>query len=319
MRQTLRLMDRPAEERVTARIAREICVRQNLKALITGSIVPLGSHYVITLEAIHGQTGESLAREQVEAESKEQVLRALSLAATRLRAKLCESLSSVQQFDKGLEDATTPKLEAFQAYSLGYEQSVSGRLMEAISLFRRAVELDPDFAYAWSMLSITHFGTNRPGLAAEYAAKAYALKDRVSDYEQLHIAFRYHLLVTGDVHKALEAAMLLKWTYPRAAAGNVDLTSSYNLIGQSDQAVAEGREAIRLNPNHAPAHWFLGLGLLRLDRFAEAKDVFKQAIQQKIDLTNNMHSLLYQIAFTEAVADATREPSSPVPWVETHG
>ena len=114
VRQTLRLMKRSPDERVTARIAREICVRQNLKALIAGSIAPLGSHYVITLEAINGQTGETLANEQVEAKSKEQVLRALSQAATRLRAKLGESLSSIQQFDKPLEETTTQKLEAFR-------------------------------------------------------------------------------------------------------------------------------------------------------------------------------------------------------------
>jgi eukaryotic-like serine/threonine-protein kinase len=190
VRQTLRLMKRSPEQHITARIAQEICVRHNLKALIAASIAPLGSHYVITLEAIHGQTGETLENEQVEARSKEHVLRALSRATTRLRARLGESLSSIEQFDKGLEETTTQKLDAFQAYSLRYEQSLSGRMMDAIQLYRRAVELDPDFAYAWSMLSIHHNITGRPTLAGEYAEKAFALKDRVSDYEQLAITFR---------------------------------------------------------------------------------------------------------------------------------
>ncbi|MGH9851868.1 MAG: hypothetical protein ACREBD_18685 [Blastocatellia bacterium] len=169
------------------------------------SIAPLGSHYVITLEAIHGQIGESLETEQVEARSKEQALRALSQAATRLRAKLGESLSSIQRFEQRLEETTTPKLEAFQAYSLGYEQTLSGRLMDAIQLYRRAVEL------------------GQPGLSAEYAEKAYALKDRVSDYEQLQITFRYHFMGTGDVHKALEAATLFKRMYPRTFTAPIDL------------------------------------------------------------------------------------------------
>ena len=298
VRQTLRLMKRSPEERVTTRIAREICVRHSLKALIAGSIVPLGSHYVITLEAIHGQNGETLENEQVEARSKEHVLRALSQAAARLRAKLGESLSSIQHFDKGLEETTTQKLGAFQAYSLGYEQSLSGRFMDAIQLYRRAVELDPDFAYAWSMLSIHHSIVGRPGLAAEYAEKAYALKDRVSDYEQLQITFRYHFNFTGDMHKALDSAILFKRTYPRTSTAPIDLLSAYDLIGQHDHAVAEGLEAVRLNPNFAPAYWFLGRSLLRVNRFAEARDIFQQALEQKFDLTN-IHSTLYLIALTE--------------------
>ena len=298
VRQTLQLMKRSPEERITPRIAREICVRHNVKALIAGSIASLGSHYVITLEAIRSQTGETLENEQVEARSKEQVLKALSRAATRLRAKLGESLSSIHQFDKDQEETTTQKLEAFQAYSLGYEQSLKGRVMDAIQLYRRAAELDPDFAYAWSMLSIHHSFTGRSGLAGEYAEKAFALKDQVSDYEQLQITFRYHFIFTGDMNKALDAATLFKRTYPRTSTAPIDLLVAYDLIGQHDQAVAEGREAISLNSNFAPAYWYLGRALLRINGFAEAKDIFKQALEQKFDSTN-IHSALYQIAFTE--------------------
>jgi tetratricopeptide (TPR) repeat protein len=298
VRQTLRLMTRSTEERVTPTVAREICVRHNLKALIAGSIVLLGSHYVIALTALHGQTGEALGSELVEARSKEQVLRALARAATRLRAKLGESLSSIQRFDKGLEETTTHKLEAFQAYSLGYEQSLNGRMMDAIQLYKRAVELDPNFAFAWSMLSVHHSLTGRSDLAAQYAEKAYELKERVSDYEQLAITFRYHFMRTGDMNKALDAATLFKRTYPRTSTAPIDLLVSYDLIGQHDQAVAEGREAVRLNPNYAPAYWYLGRALLRANRFDEAKTVLKRALEQGFDLTN-IHSAMYLIAFSE--------------------
>ena len=306
VRQTLRLMKRSPDERVTTRIAREICVRNNLKALIAGSIAPLGSHYVITLEAIYGQTGETIETDQVEADNKEQVLRALSQAAARLRAKLGESLSSIQQFNTELEEITTPKLEAFQAYSLGYEQTLNGRLLDAIQLYRRAVELDPDLAYAWSMLNIHHNVIGQPGLAAEYAEKAYALKDRVSDYEQLQITFRYHFMGTGDMHKALEAANLFKRIYPRTSTAPIDVLVSHDLLGQHDLAVAEGYDAIRLNPNYAPAYWYLGRSLLRVSQFAEAKEIFQQALEKKFDLTN-IHTALYQIAFAEGNADGMQE------------
>ena len=298
VRHTLRLMKLSPETRVTTKIALEICLRDNLKALIAGSIAPLGSHYVITLEAIDGQTGWTLESEQIEASKKEQVLQALSQAASRLRAKLGESLRSIQLFDKEMEETTTEKLEAFQAYSLGYEQTLSGRLVDAIQLYQRAVELDPDFSYAWSMLSIHNSVFGRPGLAAEYAEKAYALKERVSDYEQLQVTFRYHYNFTGDMQKALDAATLFKRIYPRTSTAPIDLLVAYDLLGQHDLAVAEGREAIFLNPNFAPAYFYLGRSLLRVNRFAEAKDISRQALAQKFDLTN-IHAVLYLIACAE--------------------
>ena len=301
VRHTLRLMKRSPDERITARIAQEICLRHNLKAFIAGSIAPLGSYYVITLEAIHGQTGFQLETEQVEAHSKEQVLRALSQAAVRLRAKLGESLHSIQQFDKELEETTTEKLEAFKAYSLGYEQTLNGRLIDAIQLYRRAVELDPDFSYAWSMLSIHHSVGGKPGLAAEYAEKAYLLKERVSDYEQLQVTFRYHYNFTGDLHKALEAATLFKRIYPRTSTAPIDMLVAHDGLGQHEQAVAEGREAIQLNPNFAPGYFYLGRSLVRANRLTEAQEVFRQAIEQKFDLLN-IHAGLYQIAY--AAGDA---------------
>jgi len=186
VRHELKLMRRRPNERVTAEIAREICERQGLKALIAGSIAPLGSHYVIALEAINGQSGEVLAREQVEAESKEQTLQALSQAATRLRGRLGESLSSIQRFDQPLQEGTTARPEAFKAYSQGIELAVGGRLMEAVPFFKRAVDLDPDFAHAYSQLAIM-YSVTEPGLGVEYAKRSYELKDRAGEIERFRI------------------------------------------------------------------------------------------------------------------------------------
>ena len=197
VRQTLREMSRPPDARVTAEIAREICERHNLTALITGSIAPLGSHYAITLEAIDGHSGESLARQQVEADSREQVLRALSQAATQLREHLGESLSSIQRFNGPLAQATTAKLEAFKAWSVGVEHSFGGRVMEAIPAYKRAIELDPDFVAAYSVLAAIHWATGQPDLAAEYAQKGYMLKDRVGEFEKL----RSHQFILRLCHR----------------------------------------------------------------------------------------------------------------------
>ena len=296
VQQTLREMNRPPGTRVTAEVAREICERHSIKALITGLIAPLGSHYAITLEAINGHSGESLARAQVEADSREQVLGALSQATTRLREGLGESLSSIQRFDKPLEQATTSKLEAFKAWSLGIAHSHGGRIMEAIPFYQRAVELDPDFAQAWSVLSTVHWTTGRPELAAEDAAKGYALKERVGEYEKLRITNFYHGFATGDFNKRLEVLTLLKQLYPREATGFTDLTLMYNHFGQYEQAVAEGREAIRVNPRFAPSYVHLARALVRLNRFAEARELLAQASQQNLD-NPFFHALLYEMGF----------------------
>jgi serine/threonine protein kinase/Flp pilus assembly protein TadD len=298
VRQQLALMGRAPNERVTAEIAGEICVRSNLKALIAGSIAPLGSHYVITLEAINGQSGDSLARQQVEAESREQVLRALAQAASQLREKLGESLSSIQKSEQPLTIATTSRLEAFKAWSRGVENSYSGRMMEAISFYRRAIELDPEFAQAYSILATIYGNTGRPGLAAEYAKKGYELRDRVSESEKLLITNFYYAFAIGDLSKKIEVLKLITNSNPRDWSGPLDLAHTYRQIGQLEQSVTQAHEAIRRNPYFAGSHRALVLALFQLNHFAEAKDSIAQALQQRINHTD-FHYVLYQIAFAE--------------------
>jgi eukaryotic-like serine/threonine-protein kinase len=296
VRQTLRMMGRSPDERVTGEVAREICERENIKVLIASSIAPLGNHYAITLEAINGRSGEVPAREQVEAEDKEQVLRALSRAATRLREKLGESLSSISKFDKPLEGATTSSLEALKAYSQAEEQALRGRLLEAIPSLKRAAELDPNFASAHALLAVIYFNTKQPGLAAEYAEKAYALRDRVSEYEKLRIASYYYGFVTGEEDKRIEVLEMQKQIYPRDFRAPAMLATVYDELRQSGKAAAEALEAVRLNPDFAAAYRNLGLAFTQLNRFAEGKAVYERALQQKLDLVG-FHSGLYEIAF----------------------
>src|SRR5437763_2703068 len=152
VQETLRLMNRPPETRVTRDVAREICERQGLKAMLVGSIAPLGSHYVIALDAVNARTGDVLDREQTEAESKEQVLSVLGKTATHLREKLGESLSLIQKFDAPIEQATTSSLDALKAFTTGTERYMAGKNLEAIPCLKHVVELDPNFALSYAML-----------------------------------------------------------------------------------------------------------------------------------------------------------------------
>jgi serine/threonine protein kinase/tetratricopeptide (TPR) repeat protein len=305
VRQTLRLMGRSADDRVTKEVAREICQRQGLKAFLAGSITNLGASYVITLEAVNAQGGEEIAREQVQAESKEQVLKALTQAASKLRQKLGESLSSIQKFDAPLE-LTTSSLDALKAYSLGTEQSGRGRFLESIPFYKRAVELDPNFAYAYVGLAVNYGNSNQPKLAAEYAEKAFALRDRVSELEKLRISNFYYTYVTGEIDKQIEVLEIYKSTYPRDSRAPNNLSDSYLRTGQFEKAAAEAREGLSLNPNAAVGYLNLGEAFTRLSRFAEARQVCEEALQQKMDATN-FHLFLYQVAFVAEDAAAMQQ------------
>ncbi len=293
---TLRLMNRSPDERVTPSVGREICQRQGLKVLLTGTIVSLGRNYVLNLEAVNAQTGEVLAREQTEAEGKEQVVRSLGEVASRMREKLGESLSSIQKFDAPQAEATTSNLEAYKAFNLGEGHAVAGRFRDAIPFLKRAVELDQNFAMAYSLMGTMHFNLNQSQSAAEYSRKAYALRDRAGEYEKLRIAAYYYNHGSYETDKLFEVLAIMKQTFPRDWRTTNLLAGAYTRTGQSDKAIAEARESLRLNPSFAIPYRYLGLALIRLNRFAEGRKVYEEALGHKLDLTD-FHSRLYEIAF----------------------
>ena len=291
----LRLMRRPPGAPITQEIALEICRREGIKAAVVGSIVPLGSHYAITLEALDSRQSNTLARIQVEAESKERVLHALSRAAADLRGQLGESLRSIQKFDALLE-RTTSSIEALRAYSLGHEISATGNFLAAIPFFQNAAELDPDFAYAWVSLATSYRNTRQRGLAAEYSAKAYSLRDRVSERERLGIMSQYSDLVTGDLDKRIEILKLYQSIYPRDPTAYLNLAVTYEMIGQYDLAVEDSRVAIQLDPNSAARHATFVNSLVHLNRFAEARLASERAHDRKLD-DFSIHQNQYRMAF----------------------
>jgi serine/threonine protein kinase/tetratricopeptide (TPR) repeat protein len=296
VRDALRFMGRSRDDRVTKDVAREICERQGIKAMLAGSISGLGSHYVITLEALNGHTGEAIAREQAEAESKEQVLKKLGDAATKLREKLGESLSSVQKFDAPVEQATTASLEALRAFSLGDEQRAKGNNSEAIPFYKRATELDPNFALAYARTAVMYFNLRQPESAAEFTEKAFALRERVSEHERLYIEARYYTDVLGDFDKTLEILEIWKRTFPRDNSPWNNSALRANQLGQYEKAVEEARESVRLDPNFPNGYINLSVGFLGLNRFDEAKDVIDQAMSRRLD-TTTYHTNLFAIAF----------------------
>jgi serine/threonine protein kinase/lipopolysaccharide biosynthesis regulator YciM len=304
--QTLRLMKRPANERVTRELAEEICLRQNLKAYLLGSISNLGSIYFLTLEAVNAHSGESIGREYEQANSKEEILAALSRAATGIREKLGESLSSIKKYDLPLE-MTTSSFEALKYYSFGLEQSKSGKHLEAIPFYQKALEYDPRFATVYAGLAVIYYNMNQWQLAREMAIKAFELRDSVGEFEKLRNSYFYYSFATGEIDKAINTLELLRKAYTLTTAPIGNLADCYMRLGQFEKAVAVCREGLSSAAVAIAALYVnLAYSLLALNRFAEAKETCRQAFEKNFD-NDYIHLFLYQIAFVEQGAAAMNE------------
>ena len=279
--ETLHLMGRPSTERITRDVARELCIRTGSKAIVLGSISNLGSQYVIGLNTVGCSSGDTLATEQEQASAKQDVLKALSTAASSLRGKLGESLATIQKFDVPVE-ATTPSLEALKAYSMGITTGRTKGDAEAIPFMKRAVELDPNFAMAYVGLGVEYANLGQASLAASYAKRAYDLRDRVSDREKYRISAFYFQYVTGEVEKATQAYELWAKTYPRDLVPHTNLGYVYSSLGQYDKAAAETEQSQRIEPSLTGYGNLAGI-YMNLNRLDDARAVLEQAKANKLD------------------------------------
>ncbi len=291
---TLKLMGRPPTDHVTAEVAKELCLRTGSKAILAGSISSLGTQYVIGLEAVACNTGDTLAKEQAEASSKEGVLKALGTAATSLRTKLGESLASVQKFDVPVE-ATTPSLEALKAYSMGITTGRTKSAAESIPFLKRALELDPNFAIAYAGLAVDYSNLGQASLSAEYAKKAYDLRDRVSERERYRISALYFQNVTSEVEKATEAYELWAKSYPRDMVPHTNLGFLYANLGQYEKAIVETEASVRVEPT-INSLGNLAATYINVNRLQDARQTLQEGQHKSFD-NFNIRSNLYALAF----------------------
>jgi tetratricopeptide (TPR) repeat protein/predicted Ser/Thr protein kinase len=303
--QTLGLMGQPTDARVTSAVGREICEREGIKAMLTGSIAGLGSHYVITLDAVNVRGGDSIGREQVEAESKEKVLTALGKAATRLRAKLGESLGSIQAFDAPIERATTSSLEALKAFSTAEDLRGNKGELEALPYLKKAIELDPNFAMAHAKLGTLYSNIAEEARSIEFTTRAFELRDRVSEREKLYISTRYYDGVTGELPKRREVVEQWQRTYPRDSVALNYRQMSYRVLGDYEKALADALEELRLAPHDGYAYADVVFDYQLLNRPEEAKAVLEQAFRQGVD-QSALHHTRYVIAFWQGDTETMR-------------
>jgi tetratricopeptide (TPR) repeat protein len=311
VRRTLQMMGRPPDDRITPEMGREICEREGLKAYISGKIAPIGSHYVLTLVAADGHSGAMLAHEQEEATSKEEVLKALSQAATRLRQKLGESLSSIAKYDATVEQATTRSLGALQAYTLGQKMmTVRGDYTAAVQQFQQAISLDPNFAMAHAVMGTAYHNLGEKNLAAESTKKSFELRERVSEREKYYIESHYYHYVTGNLEDVRKVYELWAQTYPRDLVPRANLGVVYQSLGQYDKALEEFRVALRIAPEDALTYGNLVITYICLNRLQEAQTTAEEAQAKNLDSTD-LHLYQYELGFLKHDAS---EPALQIKW-----
>ena len=296
IRQVLRMMDQPADAQLTPAIAREVCERSASAAVMNGSIAPLGSQYVLALRAVDCRNGQVLDAEQAQVARKEDVLNALGQIARRFRTRVGESLATVEKYDTPLIDATTPSLEALKAYSLALKKFATGGDIASMPFFRRAGELDPNFAMAYAYLSTAQSNHRAPELAAENIRKAYELRAKVSERERFYIESHYYWNGTGELEKAVSVFEQWQQTYPGYYSPYLTVALIYKRLGNPEKALEEAREAMRLEPNHALCYFNVGADYIILNRLDEAEAVFKQAEERKLE-NEALSKSRYTLAF----------------------
>ncbi|HET7216472.1 MAG TPA: protein kinase, partial [Vicinamibacterales bacterium] len=294
IRETLDSMNRPADERLSYDVTREICQRLGVKAMLQGTIAPLGSHYVVSLVATDCATGESIARAQAEARSKELVLAELGSITRAMRTSLGESLRSIQSFGVPIEQASTPSLAALKAYALGLEERRRGRELESVPFFNQAIDLDPEFASAYTMLSTVYGSVGELRRSEQFARLAHGVKRRVSERERLLISYQYDDRVTGNQERAAQTLELWKAAYPRDSRPANALALIYNRTGDYEKAIAEAQEALRRSPGHPFPLSNLAFAYRALGRDAEARATALESVKLGVETTPTRR-LLYQL------------------------
>ena len=292
--ETLRLMTRSPNTKLTSDVTRELCQRAGSKAYVEGAIGSLGNEYVLSLKVVNCLSGEVLAQEQTTAAGKEKVLDSLGGAASKLRSELGESLATLQKLDVPLEQATTSSFEALQAYSLGNKFSLEKGPSAALPYHQRAIELDPSFAMGYVAVGNDYYALGELERAREYRGNAFRLREHASEQEKLHIDAHYYETVTGELNEAVQTYQGWIASYPRSSAAYTNLCNLYNELGQYEKAMEACRESFQLGSEWAYVQFTNSL--LALHRFDEAQQMVQQAQTRKLD-NFILHNTLYALAF----------------------
>ena len=298
VRGTLKLINHSENERLMPAIAREVCIRTNSAAVVTGSITDDGNSYRIGLKAVNCKTGESLASADADARTRSVVIKTLGDVGTGLREKLGEPQASLKRFNKPLDEATSSSIEALQAFNQGERARMVGGPVDALPLYERAVDLDPKFALALAYLGIMYGDIGNDKMQTEYVGRAFELRGRVTQRDRFAIEATYYHMVTGQLDKAVPVYQEWLQNYPRDRIALINFANMSSHMGHDADAAALFRESIRIDPNELIAYEDLIWTDVRMNRLDDALAVYNQARSQKIEVADLAYSR-YDIAFLQ--------------------
>jgi serine/threonine protein kinase/tetratricopeptide (TPR) repeat protein len=319
VRGVLNELKRSADEPLTGEVAREVCQHTGSKGVVSISLGTINNKYILGLKVKDCNTGNILAEAEEQAEGKEAVLKALDEAAIDVRKQMGEPLSSVQRYAVPLAEATTSSLEAWKAYSMGKTMGYNKGGTAGLPLFLRAVEIDPNFAKAYSAISVAYGDDNKTELSHEYARKAYELRDKASERDRFTIEATYYYLATGDLDKAAHTNELWGRNYPKDPTPYVNLGNIYGELGYPEKKLAASREAVRLDPNEDLGYTNLATAYLDLNRLDDLEEVYKQGHQQTgwyADLDRDAYLSAFLTGDTKQMAQITAAIMGKPGWKE---
>src|SRR5260370_5475520 len=241
--------------------------------VVASSIVDAGNGLRIELKGIDCRSGVTVAQVRHDAGSRNDVVRILGVSAGQLREALVEPAVSIVKFNKPLEEATSPSLEALQLLTEGYRRHLAGDVRAALPYYQRAIDLDPDFALAYGALGVAYGGRNERAMQMAAETRAYQLRTRLTQRDSFHAEELYYDVVTGEQEKV--CAVLSQWvqTFSDDFIAHNNLAKCLLQLGQPDRSLAEAREAARL----LPSPWSYNLLIFSnifTDRLDETKDIF---------------------------------------------
>jgi len=307
--EALRALGRNPDQRVTHDLMAAICGGTHAKAFLGSGITASEGKYKISLETFSCASGSAIASTRAEAGNQREVLHALGIAATELRKEFGEGPESIQKFDTPLERATSPLLEALKLYSEGRRLTRDKGTLEGVGALQKAVEIDRRFALAYSSLAVSHYNLNQNARASDEIRQAFEMAERQTARERLQITTLYYDLGTGDVKKAIVSYKQWISLYPHDDVPWGDLSSEYFLVGDYEEAAANAKQALHLEPSSVAWYENLSTADIALQRLDEADSVLKEAFSKKLD-DPSLHANMYALAFLRGDAGTMQNEAS---------
>jgi serine/threonine protein kinase/Tfp pilus assembly protein PilF len=275
----LRRMQRSNLATLDEATAAELSIRENVAVLITGTVFRSGGALWITARGVSPTTRNLLFAERQRFERQDQVPSQIDGLARRIRQRLGESISGIDQNSQPLASVTTSSVEALKLYSRAADLYARGSLEGAPALLQQALELDPKFAMAHRLLASVYGTLGNPASAREHDEKAYQLRASLSERERRRVEAAY-FLDRGEDEKAVNVLIALTSLYPDDAEAHLELGDLLSDLGNLEKAADELETAISLNPFASNTYARLVLMATQLSQYDRAADVYRRAAQR---------------------------------------